>query len=147
MQSNQERILALDYGTVRIGVAVSDPLALFAIPLDYVKNDSRKWEFFGSLLSLYHCTHIILGLPLNLKGLESQKAEEIRTFANELHEKFKVQVELVDERFTTVIAHRTILSTTPKKSAREKRKEFVDSRAAAILLEGYLNARAKRKSC
>jgi putative holliday junction resolvase len=139
---NEERILAIDYGTKRIGLAVTDPLNIFAYPLVTLPNDSK---FFGQLKKIvdeYHIVKIILGYPLKESGAESESSLSVLKFRTELENKISLPVELTDERYSSKIAQeRIIQSVSSKKKRRDK--SLLDKNAAAVILEDYLNASKK----
>ena len=127
-------MLALDYGSARCGVAVSDPTGVLATPLDVVERPATR-RGMGALLGLvrqYAVERVVVGLPLGLAGHDTDQTREARAFADALQARLgeRVPVELHDERFTTRLAQRD-----PRGGAAE------DSRAAAHLLEGWLAAR------
>jgi putative Holliday junction resolvase len=126
------RVIALDYGAARCGVAVSDPSGTLATPLDPVLRPASK-RGFASLVAVVaslEAERVVLGLPLSLSGGDSAQTVETRTFAERLARAVPVPVELYDERFTTSLAHQAGGSGS------------LDSRAAAVLLEEWLNTRA-----
>ena len=130
------RVLALDYGSARCGVAVSDPTGVLATPLEAVlKPGGRKG--MGTILALVRdlqAERVIVGLPLSLSGGDSAQTREAREFATVLEQRLDgVPVELYDERFTTVLAQRD-------GGGRARASE--DSRAAAHLLTGWLERHA-----
>lgn len=131
------RILALDPGTRRIGVAVSDPGGSIATPLEVI--ESTEWRRrVPELVAEYRPRLIIVGLPLRLGGGEGPGAEAARRFADEIARLTSVPVELVDERFTTRIAEASLLEGGVRRRDRRRR---VDKVAAAVLLQGYLAGR------
>ena len=122
------RILALDHGAARCGVAVSDPTGTLATPLGAVERPDTK-RGLAALVRLveHHGAELVLvGLPLTMKGEEGEQAERARTFAERLERRVSVPVELHDERLTTRLAERT------------GGEGDADARAAAHLLESYL---------
>jgi putative Holliday junction resolvase len=126
------RVLALDYGTVRIGVAVSDPLRITAQPLDVVfvgDLDARLPDLVQDV------DEIIVGLPTSLDGTEGPSAVAAREFARRVEQLTGIAVRMIDERFTTSDAQRALLEGGVR---RKRRKDVVDKVAAALLLEGYL---------
>jgi putative Holliday junction resolvase len=129
------RVLALDYGSARCGVAVSDPTGVLATPLDVVTQpDTRRGlQRLATVVRETGAERVVVGLPLSLSGGDSAQTAEARAFAAKLAERLDVPVELYDERFTTTLAAR---AGAPDARAAE------DSRAAAVLLEGWLAARA-----
>jgi putative Holliday junction resolvase len=143
MNNEYSRILGIDYGTVRIGLSVSDPLKIIAQGLKTIRNDADSLGEIVSVIAQQQIEKIIVGYPLNLKGEVSTKAEEVNEFVKRLKEKTSVEVMLLDERFTSVMAQRSIISMGTKKKQREKNKGKVDEVAAAILLQGYLDSRKR----
>ena len=133
------RILALDVGDVRIGVASSDLLGIIASPLEVI--DRRKVEPINRIIELVEikkAKKIVVGLPLSLDGTEKRQAEKVREFISELEKELSnIEIITVDERYSTVSAD-NMLNKTTKKGAREKRK-VVDKVAASIILQTYLN--------
>lgn len=134
----RERILALDVGDKRIGVAVSDPLGITAQPLGMVERvgwgpDIRH---IGEWAAKYETRRLLLGLPLNMDGSEGPQAEKVRAFAAQL-EKSGYAIDFWDERMTTVTAERALIEGGVR---REARRGVVDQTAAAIILQGYLDS-------
>ena len=123
------RVVALDYGSARCGVAVSDPSGTLATPRDPVLKPATK-RGFAELVQLVEETRaerVIVGLPLSLSGGDSAQTIETRAFADKLARAISVPVELYDERFTTSLAHQAGGSAS------------LDSRAAAVLLDEWLH--------
>ena len=123
------RVLALDYGAARCGVAVSDPTGTLATPLEPVLRPGTKKGFarVRSLVTELGAERVVLGLPLSLSGRDSAQTIETRAFAERLAAAVPVPVELYDERFTTSLALKAGGSGS------------LDSRAAAVLLEEWLS--------
>src|SRR3954451_25148209 len=124
------RVLALDYGSARCGCAVSDPTGMLATPIDVVERPAtrRGLARLADLVREREVEFVVVGLPLTLRGTDSDQTREARVFADALAERLGgVPVELYDERFTTAIAQRTGGASTAE-----------DSRAAAVLLEDWL---------
>ncbi len=133
------RVLALDYGSARCGVAVSDPTGILATPLEVVqKPDGRAG--MGRILALVRelsAERVIVGLPLSLAGGDSQQTREARAFARVLQKRLAdVPVELYDERFTTLLAQRDRIDSRSPRAGE-------DSRAAAHLLSSWLDRNAR----
>ena len=129
------RVLALDYGSARCGVALSDPTGVLATPLEPVLKPAGR-KGMGKLLALVReveAERVIVGLPLSLSGSDSAQTREAREFASVLEKRLEnVPVELYDERFTTVLAQRDGGTGPQVPRASE------DSRAAAHLLSSWL---------
>jgi putative holliday junction resolvase len=125
------RVVALDYGSARCGVAVSDPTGTLVTPREPVLRPASKNGFKRLLAVLreLEAEHVIVGLPTSLGGGDSAQTREARNFADRLAAAVSVPVELYDERFTTTLAQRAGGSAA------------LDSRAAAVLLDEWLNVR------
>lgn len=133
------RILALDHGTVRIGVALSDELKMIASPLEYISAEPFG-EFLTRLKALIaakEVEQIIIGMPRNMDGSYGPAAEKVRTFIATLKETITVPIRTWDERLTSSQANRILIASNVR---RDQRKEKVDKMAAAILLQSYLDA-------
>jgi putative Holliday junction resolvase len=130
------RVLALDYGSARTGVAVSDATGTLATPRDPVtKANTRKGiDRLATIVRETEAVRVVVGLPLSLSGRDSPQTAEARAFADRLAARLgdAVPVELYDERFTTTLAQRSFGDRTSE-----------DSRAAAILLEEWLAVRGR----
>ena len=125
------RVLALDYGSARCGVAVSDPSGTLATPLEPVlRPGTRKGlSRVAALVREVGAERVVVGLPVSLHGGDSGQTRETRSFADRLQAVVDVPVELYDERFTTALAQQAGGEAT------------LDSRAAAVLLDEWLNVR------
>jgi len=136
LESPAVKVLALDYGSARTGVAVSDPSGVIARPLTVVEQVGTKLgaERLLALIAEEQPEQIVVGLPLTLRGEHGKQALETEAFARRLRERVTVPVELFDERLTTVLAARTP-SDTPE-----------DARAAAHLLESFLTWSTSREN-
>jgi putative Holliday junction resolvase len=139
--ANGQRILAIDYGTVRIGIAVSDPLRILAMALRTLPNNHAFTSQIQSLLRDHNIGMVVVGIPLNLKGKEEQKAREVRKFICILEEHLSVPIRTWDERFTSRMAKSALLEIGVKKKKRQE-KSRVDQIAAALMLQSFLDARA-----
>ena len=139
------RIVGIDYGSARVGVAVSDPLCVFASPLETVPS-AKIIDYLQKYSKTETITRFVVGYPLNLNGAPAQAAADVDRFLKNLKNAFPdVQISLEDERFTSVLAHRAMIDGGMKKSVRRD-KASVDKISAAIILQSYLdkqNASAK----
>lgn len=133
------RIAAIDFGTVRIGIAICDPDWILASPLEI--HSAKNWEddhdYFGGLVRAEKIAGFIVGLPIHLDGGESEKSKECRKFATWLADATNIPVRMFDERFTTADANRRIASAG---YSRKKKKDRLDAVAALVLLESFLEA-------
>jgi putative Holliday junction resolvase len=140
------RVLGLDLGERRIGLAVSDEEGQFAFPAGYHERSglARDLEALRVLAAEQGVVRIIVGLPLLLDGREGKGALAAREFARALGAATSLPVELVDERLTTKEAEHA-LREAPSKT-RRRRKHVIDSMAATLLLRGWLDARARSEA-
>ena len=134
-----QRMLGIDYGSKRVGLALSDPLGVIARPLHAVQNDKNLIEHLKSVASNENVQLYVVGMPLNLKGEHAQKSKEVEKFIEELRQASGIEVVTWDERFTTTIAQNTMRSMGVKKSVRQKRDGTIDSMAAAVMLQSFLD--------
>lgn len=133
------RILALDHGTRRVGVAVSDELKMIATPLEYIAPEPFA-DFLARLkqiLAEKEVELILIGLPRNMDGSYGPAAQKVHEFVTVLKTELTVPIKTLDERLTTVQANRSLLQANVR---RDQRKEKVDKTAAAILLQSYLDS-------
>lgn len=132
-----ERYVAFDIGDKRIGVAVSDPFNTYALPsfTYFRKGFSEDVDAVAQIAAEKGATLIVCGLPVNFDGTEAVQTEKTWVFIERLKAKTAIPVVCEDERFTTQMAHETLISEGMR---REKRKNYVDSLAAANILDGYL---------
>lgn len=134
------RILGVDHGEVRIGLALADPLGLTAQPLDTLERSGnrRDAERIADIVAEYEIGTIVVGFPLLLSGREGRAAERTRKFASALRQRLPaVSVRLWDERLTTALAERTMIEGGVR---RRKRRLRVDRVAAVLILQSFLDA-------
>lgn len=136
------RILSLDLGTRRIGVALSDPTGTIASAFDVfpAEGRTRTAARIAQLVRTHGVVRILVGLPVRLDGTEGAEARKARQFASALQQEIGVPVELLDERLSTAEAERAMLEADASRARRRARRDAV---AAALLLQRYLD---KRKS-
>lgn len=133
-----DRIIGIDYGRKRIGIAVSDPLRIFASPLETVQS-AKIIEYLKSYSAGERIVRFVVGYPINMNGKPSEAAADVEIFLKQLAKAFPdVPVTLEDERFTSVLAHRAMIDGGMKASDRRD-KASVDKISAAIILQGYLD--------
>jgi len=135
------RLLCLDVGARRIGVAVSDGLGITAQGIGTLQRRNRRFDFaeLRKLLSEYSVREIVVGNPLRMSGQTGVQAEKMADFARQLEKAFRLPVHLWDERLSTAEAHR-LLDETGIRDFR--RKEVIDKMAAVLILQSFLDARA-----
>lgn len=133
------RVLALDHGAKRVGVAISDELRMIAQPLEFIA--AEPFDAFAArlreILAGKPCELILVGMPRNMDGTFGPAAEKVRTFIEQLKPAVGVPIRAWDERLTSAQANRVLLQANVR---RAERKEKVDAMAAAILLQSFLDA-------
>jgi putative Holliday junction resolvase len=134
------RILALDHGTRRIGVAASDEMKVIATPLEYIPAEplDKAIERLQQLIREKDVELILIGMPRNMDGSFGPAAEKVKEFIASLAPHITTPVKTWDERLTSVMANRALLQGNVR---RADRKQKVDKMAAAILLQSYLDSR------
>lgn len=131
------RIIAVDYGTKRVGLAVTDPLKIIATPLETVATNGLM-EFLISYSKKEEIDEFVVGMPFDLKGGETDATRPVKRFVNKLKKTFPdKKVNLQDEKFTSKMAEAAMIEGGMKKKDRRK-KENVDKISAAIILQTYL---------
>jgi putative Holliday junction resolvase len=134
------RIIAIDYGAKRTGIAVTDPLGIIAQPLETVATHTLM-DFLRSYIARESVERIIVGLPKQMDGSNSENFRRIEPFVNRLRKELpSIPVEYYDERFTSVLAHRAMIDGGVGKMARRD-KAMVDRISAAIILQGYMDSK------
>ncbi len=135
-----ERLMALDVGKKRIGVAVSDPLGFTAQGLEVYNRLTSKadFEYLANLFQEHKCTGLVIGLPRHMNGDLGPEAKKIMSFGNKLGSLCKVDPIFWDERLTTVQAERVLLEGG---LSRKKRRQVIDQLAAVLILDNYLSFR------
>lgn len=133
------RILGIDYGDVRIGIAVSDPLGITAQAIEVIRRQTGIDDVkrIGQLIQAYDVQKIVLGFPKNMNGTIGPRGELTREFAQQLEEEFGLPVVLWDERMSTIAAERILIEADLR---RKKRKQVVDKMAASIILQNYMDS-------
>ncbi len=136
-----DRIIGIDYGRKRIGVAVSDPLGIFASALDTV-HSAKIIDYLKKYAENENVIRFVVGWPTNMDGRPSEAAADVEKFLKLLEKSFPgTPVELEDERFTSVLAHRAMIDGGMKAKDR-KDKESVDKISAAIILQSWMDRHA-----
>ena len=134
------RKLGIDYGDTRVGIAITDALGITAQGLETVNcngNDKILLKRLDEIMENYKVDTIVVGMPLNMKGKQSARAEVTNRFIHKLKCKYnKIKIETIDERLTTVQAHKTMNDLNINKT---KKRGIVDTIAAVYILETYMN--------
>lgn len=136
--------MGLDLGDKTIGVAVSDPLGWTAQAVEVIRrgeNTGGEFRRLRELIEHYGVESILLGLPKNMNGTLGEQGRKAMEYAGLIREELGLPVEMWDERLSTVSAERILLEAD---MSRAKRKKNIDKMAAAVILQGYLDARARK---
>jgi putative Holliday junction resolvase len=141
--SSPTRILAIDYGSRRMGLAVSDPLGITAQGLETLERKNKRADFarLEKTVREYGVGEIVLGYPLRMTGEEGTQSQKVAAFAERLREHFQVPVHLWDERLTSAEANRILREA---ELSIKKRAQAVDRMAAVLILQAFLQARSNR---
>lgn len=136
------RVLGLDVGSRRIGIAVSDPLGITAQGLETLQRKNKRHDFerLHQIIREYDVKEIVVGLPLRMSGAEGTQAGKMQEFAEELRKRFTLPVHLWDERLTSAEANRLLRET---ELSIEKRSKAVDRMAAVLILQGWMENRTR----
>ena len=132
------RIMALDVGKRRIGIAVTDLLQITARPHSTIPRNREAAQKIAAIIQEMEVGKLIVGLPLHLSGAEGEQAADVRSFVANLAEHISVPVEFKDERLTTVEAEQRL---SDRRGDWRKRKKLIDAVAASVMLEDYLRER------
>jgi putative Holliday junction resolvase len=139
MTRTSMRVLGIDHGARRIGLAYGDEIGV-ATPLPAIasQDTSKHWAALAEVLKLRRITDVVLGHPLNMDGSSGPKAAEVEEFGRKIQAEFKLPVHLVDERLTSYEAESTI---APSKRRAIRKSGLIDSRAATLILQDFLDGR------
>ena len=135
------RVLGLDVGSKRIGLAVSDPLGITAQGLETIRRQNKRLDLeeLGKIIRQYSVSEIVVGYPLRLSGAEGTQSEKMQRFAEDLRKKFGLPVHLWDERLTSSQANRLLREM---ELSIQKRAGAVDRMAAVLILQNWMEARS-----
>jgi putative Holliday junction resolvase len=138
------RVLGLDVGSRRIGIAVSDLLGITAQGLETLERQNKRLDFAGlaRIIREYGVREIVVGFPLRMSGLEGIQAEKMHRFADELRARFELPVHLWDERLSSAEANRLLRDT---EMSIRRRGQVVDQMAAVLILQSWMENRASAK--
>ena len=132
------RLMAFDYGTKRIGVAVTDPLQIIATALDTVHSE-KIWDFLKNYLAQEQVAVFVVGKPLQMDGTDSESAQHVVGFVRKLKKEYPmIEVVEVDERFTSKMASSAIAQSGMKKNKKQN-KGLIDTISATIILQTYMD--------
>jgi putative Holliday junction resolvase len=131
------RIIGIDFGDVRVGLALSDPLQIISQPYKVVPNDESLFKKIREIVNSKNVGKIVLGLPLNLDGEDTFKTREVRKFTEILKKKINIPIILWDERYTTVEANEILKKMD---YGIKESKDVIDKVAASIILKNYLDS-------
>ena len=136
MEEQKPRIMGVDFGDSRIGVALSDPLGIMATPLTIITRTEEEKDtgFLIDIIRNNGVGRIVIGLPISMNGTLGKQAEKVKAFAAELGKRIDIPVELKDERLSTVVAKNLV-----KEARKTDRKTRYDAAAAALILQSYLD--------
>jgi putative Holliday junction resolvase len=137
IKDDTERILAIDYGEKRIGIAITDPLKMFSIPLTTINNNPNILINFEKIFRQYNIQKIVVGYPVNEDGSKTKLTEKIEKFSRKLKSKFNKEIVFIDERYSSSIAWEHIKEGVTSKKKR-RNKALIDMNAAAVILEDFL---------
>tara|TARA_Y100000590_G_C15175561_1_gene809104 strand:+ start:50 stop:466 length:417 start_codon:yes stop_codon:yes gene_type:complete len=133
-----DRILGIDYGSSKIGLALSDPLKIIAKPFETIDNisDEKSLEIICNMVDEYFISEIVIGLPITLKNTFSKQTSIVEKFIDLLKEKLSLKITIVDERLSSIEAKKSLIQQGVKTGHNKKE---VDKTAAALFLQSYLN--------
>ncbi|HEY1659561.1 MAG TPA: Holliday junction resolvase RuvX [Candidatus Sulfotelmatobacter sp.] len=136
------RVLGLDVGSRRIGLAVSDPLGITAQGLDTLQRRNKRADFaaLAEVIEKYDVQQVVIGLPLRMSGEAGRQSAKMQEFAEDLRKRFRLPVHLWDERLTSAEANRLLRET---ELSIEKRAKAVDRMAAVLILQGWMENRSR----
>jgi len=136
------RILAIDYGARRMGLAVSDPLGITAQGLETMQRKNKRTDFahLQRVITGYEVREVVLGLPLKMSGEHGPQSDKVTEFAEELRQRFNLPVHLWDERLTSAEANRVLREA---ELSIQKRARAVDRMAAVLILQSFMEARSQ----
>jgi putative holliday junction resolvase len=143
-ENPRHRVLGMDVGARRIGLAVSDPLGITAQGIETLERRNKRTDFaiLERVIRRYEVGEIVVGYPLRMSGSTGNQSEKMAAFAEELRRKFELPVHLWDERLTTAEAHRVLDQT---EMSTRRRSEVVDQMAAVLILQSFLEAKSHNR--
>jgi putative Holliday junction resolvase len=135
------RIMGVDCGEKRVGLALSDPLGITAQPLSYIerKTDAQVAGEIEELIKIYEVERLVVGLPLSMSGGDTPQTKRVRRFISRLRKMLDIKVEALDERLSTAEAERALIDMDVRRDRRKERRDIV---AAQLILQGYLDTKS-----
>lgn len=134
------RVLGIDWGTVRVGVAMSDEGQKLSFPLQYPLESKNAIEEIEKLVHEYNVEKVVIGLPISLKGQETESSKKVKKFGENLRKKINIEPIFIDERFSSV----TSAQSLHEQEIKEKdQRQIKDNVSAALLLQQYLDKKIK----
>lgn len=131
------RIMAIDFGMKRVGIALSDPLRIIASPYCVLENNDRLLDSIAKIVEEQSVSEIVLGYPVREDGSDTHATKPVRLFKEQLEKRFTRKITLIDERYSSQIAQERIRESVQKKMKR-RNKGLLDMNAAAVILEDYM---------
>lgn len=143
MENSYYRIMALDYGEVRIGIALSDVTRFLASGYENYNRVSleKDCEHIADIIRNNNVKVVVLGLPINMNGTKGERVDKTYQFAEELSKYTDAKIDYLDERLTSVSAEKILISADV---SRKKRKDVLDKLSATIILQDYLDASSRK---
>ena len=132
--------MGIDFGEKRIGIALSDPLLIFGYPFTTLQNDLTFINNLSKIIREKNIAKVILGLPSSNFKSSAELSKKVQSLKLEIESKFKIEVILWDEEYTSAIAKARVIESVTKKSKR-KNKDLLDKHSAAIILQEYLESK------
>lgn len=137
-KTKEKRLMGIDFGQKRIGLALCDPLFTFAYPFKTINNDKNLIKNLADLVQFKNVIKVILGIPSDKYKSSSKIIEQIKKLKTKIENQLKIEVVLWDEDYSSAIAQQRVVESVAKKSKR-KDKGLIDQNSAAIILQEYLN--------
>ncbi|MBE5821141.1 MAG: Holliday junction resolvase RuvX [Clostridiales bacterium] len=134
-----ERVMGIDYGMSKVGIAVNDELNITAMPITTIMHKGNEKLLFSEIekyIKQYNIAKIVVGMPINMNGSKGERVEATEKFIQKIIHKFKIEVDTIDERLTTMYSNR-ILNELGVKS--KKKKKVEDTMAAVYILQNYID--------
>ena len=138
--NSETRIMGIDYGERRIGIALSDPLLTFAYPFITLQNDASFLLNLSKIIDEKKIVKVILGLPSECFKSSKELSQKVLKLKSEIETKNKIEVILWDEEYSSMIAKEKVIESVTKKS-RRKEKDLLDRHSAAVILQEYLDTK------